>query len=99
MDFEEDKGTVLKDVDLLIADGSSLNINMVRRKEGKLYGHTRIKTMIEWCKKYNIGSLIVTHCGKQIVTMGNKELNARLEEYTEGKINVTVANDGYRMEL
>ena len=99
LDFEEDKGIVLKDVDLLIADGSSLNINMVRRKEGKLYGHTRIKTMIEWCKKYNIGSLIVTHCGKQIVTMDKKELAGRLEEYTEGKINVIVAYDGYRMEL
>jgi len=99
LDFEEDKGVVLKDVDLLIADGSSLNINMVRRKEGKLFGHTRIKTMIEWCKKYNISSLIVTHCGKQIVTMDKKELAGRLEEYTEGKINVIVAYDGYRMEL
>ncbi|GAH89264.1 unnamed protein product, partial [marine sediment metagenome] len=37
VDFEEDKGTVLKDVDLLIADGSSLNINMVRRKEARGY--------------------------------------------------------------
>lgn len=99
VDFEEDKGTVLKDVDLLIADGSSLNINMVRRKEGKLFGHTRVKTIIEWCKKYNIGSLIVTHCGKQIVTMDKKELAGRLEEYTGGKINAIVAYDGYRMEL
>ena len=99
VDFEEDKGVVFKDVDLLIADGSSLNINMVRRKDDKLYGHTRVKTIIEWCKKYNIDSLIVTHCGKQIVTMDKKELAGRLEEYTEGKINVTVANDDYRMEL
>lgn len=99
VDFEEDKGTVLKDVDLLIADGSSLNINMVRRKEGKLFGHTRVKTVIGWCKKYGISSLIVTHCGKQIVTMDKKELVRRLEEYTEGKINVIVAYDGYRIEL
>ena len=99
VDFEEDKGAVLKDVDLLIADGSSLNINMVRRKEGKLFGHTRVKTIIGWCKKYNIGSLIVTHCGKQIVNMDKKELAVRLEEYTEGKIDVVVAYDGYRMEL
>ncbi|GAG97824.1 unnamed protein product, partial [marine sediment metagenome] len=99
VDFEEDKGTVLKDVDLLIADGSSLNINMVRRKEGKLFGHTRVKTIIEWCKKYNIGSLIVTHCGKQIVTMDKKELAGKLEEYAGGKIDAIVAYDGYRMEL
>jgi ribonuclease BN (tRNA processing enzyme) len=99
LDFEEDKGVVFKDVDLLIADGSSLNINMVRRKDDRLYGHTRVKTIIGWCKKYNIGRLIVTHCGKQIVTMDKKELAGMLEEYTEGEIDVVVAYDGYRMEL
>jgi len=55
LDFEEDKGVVFKDVDLLIADGSSLNINMVRRKDDRLYGHTRVKTIIGWCKKYKMG--------------------------------------------
>jgi len=99
LDFEENKEIILDGTNLLIADGSSLNINMARQKEGNLFGHTRIKTVIGWCKKYGIGRLIVTHCGKQIVTMDNKELNARLEEYSEGKIDVAVAYDGYSIEL
>src|SRR3972149_3128931 len=35
LDFEEDKGIVFEGVVMLITDGSSLNINMVRRREGK----------------------------------------------------------------
>src|SRR3972149_7270715 len=99
LDFEEDKGTVFKDIYMLIADGSSLNINMARQREGKLFGHTRIKTVIGWCKKYDIGHLVVTHCGKQIVTMDKKELAKKLQEYAEGKVNVNIAYDGYRIEI
>jgi ribonuclease BN (tRNA processing enzyme) len=99
LDFEEDKGMVLKRTDVLIADGSSLNINMARRREGKLFGHARIKTIIGWCKKYGISHLIVTHCGKQIVTMDKKELADGLEEYAEEKVDVIVAYDGFRMKL
>jgi len=99
LDFEEDKKDVLKDIDLLIADGSSINVNMVRRKEGRLFGHTRVKTIIGWCRKYDIKSLIITHCGKQIVTMDSRELTSTLEEYAEGKVDVTVAFDGYKVEI
>lgn len=99
LDFEEDKEAILNRTDLLIADGSSLNINMVRRKEDKLFGHTRIKTIIGWCKKYGINELIITHCGKQIVTMDKNELIEKLKGYTEGKINVRVAYDDWEMEL
>lgn len=99
LDFEEDKGMVLKSTDVLIADGSSLNINMTRYREGKLFGHTRIKTIIGWCKKYDISRLIVTHCGKQMVTMDKEELVKKLQEYAEGKVNITTAYDGYRTEI
>jgi len=99
LDFEKDKAIVLKGTFALIADGSSLNINMVRRREEKLFGHTRIKTVIGWCKKYDISHLIITHCGKQIVEMDKEELTRKLQEYAEGKVNVTVAYDGYRIEI
>lgn len=99
LDFEEDKRDVLKDVDLLIADGSSLSVNMVRRKNGKLFGHTRVKTIIGWCRKYGLENLVITHCGKQIVTMDRRELDYRLGGYSEGKVDVVIAYDGYRMRL
>ncbi len=99
LDFEEDKGMVLSGVDLMIADGSSLNINMVRRKEDKLFGHTRIKTLIGWCKKYNVGNLIITHCGKQVVTMDEIELINKIKEYAGEEVNVRVAYDGWKLKL
>jgi len=99
LDFKEDKSAVLDVVDLLIADGSSLNINMVRRREDKIFGHTRIKTIIGWCRKYGLKKLIITHCGKQLVTMDESELKKKIEEYSEGKVDVKVAYDNYIIDI
>ncbi|MBC7332889.1 MAG: MBL fold metallo-hydrolase [Actinobacteria bacterium] len=93
------KRKVFENVDILIADGSSLDVNMVRRKDNKLFGHARIKTIVGWCKKYRIGSLIITHCGKQLVTIDEKELQKKLYEYAEGKVDIRVAYDGYIEEI
>ena len=99
VDIEEEKEKVFKNVDILIADGSSLNINMVRRKDNKLFGHTRIRTIIGWCIKYGVTNLIITHCGRQLVTMDEEELKNNLNKYAGGKVNVEVAYDGYLKEI
>lgn len=99
LDFEDDKEKVLNGVDLFIADGSSLSANMVRRSGDKLFGHARVKTIAGWCKKYGVKELIITHCGKQIVTMDESELAEKLEEYSEGKINIRVAHDDWVIKL
>ncbi len=94
IDTEEDKAKVFKDIDVLIADGSSLYTNMVRRKDGKIFGHTRVKTIINWCKKYSIPKLIVTHCGKQIVSMEKEKLAGKILEYSQEAVDVEIAVDG-----
>lgn len=99
LDFNEDKGILLRDIDLMIADGSSLNINMARRKDDKLFGHTMIKTIIGWCKKYNVKNLIITHCGKQVVTMKEDELMEKIKEYSGELVSVRVAYDGLKLKL
>lgn len=99
LDFNEDKVILLRDIDLMVADGSSLNINMVRRKDDKLFGHTMIKTIIGWCKKYNVKNLIITHCGKQVVTMKEDELMEKIKEYSEELVNVRVAYDGLKLKI
>ncbi len=99
LDFKEDKSVVLEGVDLLIADGSSLNVNMVRRRDNKIFGHTMIKTVIGWCKKYGLKKLMITHCGKQVVTMDGDKLKEKIDEYSEGKVDVKVAFDGYRIKV
>lgn len=99
VDFYEDKGKILNNTDVLIADGSSLNINMVRRRDDKIFGHTRVKTIIGWCKKYGINQLIITHCGKQIVTMDENKLREKIEEYSDNKVDVRIAYDGRKLKL
>lgn len=89
------KKKVFEGVDILIADGSSLDVNMVRRRDNKLFGHARIKTIAGWCKKYGIRDLIITHCGKQLVTLDEKELESKLTQYSEGKVDIKIAYDGY----
>ncbi len=99
VDTEKDKKKILDGIACLIGDGASLNINMVRRKDNKIYGHTRIKTEINWCKKYGVKKLIITHCGKQAVTMDEGELERKIYEYSEGQVDVVIAYDGFRIKL
>ena len=99
IDIPSGKEAAFRDLDYLIADGSSLYTNMVRKRNGKLFGHTRVKTVVNWCKKYGISHLIVTHCGKQLVTMDENELKEKIEGYSGGLVDVTVAYDGYRVRL
>ena len=99
IDIEAGKETAFSGLDYLVADGSSVFTNMVRNKDGRLYGHTTIKTVINWCKKYRIKNLIITHCGKQIVTMNKKDLDKRIGEYSKGMVKVKIAYDGYRTSL
>lgn len=62
-----DKKEILAGVNYYIGDGSSLKTNLVRRKGDKFFGHTRITTQINWCKKYDIKNIIFTHLGKEVI--------------------------------
>jgi len=95
LDTVQEKASVFKDIDCLIADGSSLDKNLARRRDGKLFGHSMVKTIINWCKKYSIKRLIITHCGKQIVSMDKILLKESLEKYSDKKLKVEVAYDGW----
>lgn len=91
----EDK-EVLKNVDLYIGDGSSVRSNLVRRRDDKFFGHTRMKTQINWCKQYRINNVIFTHLGKEALSIGDKELAKILKQ--EG-MNVKIADDGMTYEV
>lgn len=62
-----DKDEILAGVSHYIGDGSSLKTNLVRRRGDQFFGHTRIITQINWCKKYDIKNIIFTHLGKEVV--------------------------------
>lgn len=65
------KEEILPDVDYYIGDGSTIQANLVRKKGEMLYGHTRIPTQINWCKKYKIENILFTHIGKDTLNKEN----------------------------
>lgn len=73
------KEDILPGVDYYIGDGSTLKTNLVRRKGQMLFGHTRIPTQINWCKKFGIKHIIFTHIGQDTL----KRENEVIESYPE----------------
>ena len=99
LDTEKPKEKVFQGLDVFIADGSSINLNMVRRREDKLFGHAMVKTIVNWCKKYDIKKLIVTHCGKQIVTGNKKVIGELISGYAKDMVEWQIAYDGLEVEV
>ena len=90
---------VLKGIDLYIGDGSSFKSNLIRRKGNKLFGHTRMITQLNWCRKYNIKKVIFTHFGKEALKIGDKKLKKILEEKIQKEIKITIAHDDMEIKL
>ncbi len=86
-----DKENVLDGVDYYIGDGSSIRANLVRRKSDKLFGHTRIRTQINWCKKHGISNIYFTHLGKETI---EKE-----REFEKELAEAVLAYDGMELEV
>ncbi len=85
------KNKILKNVDYYIGDGASIRANLVRKKEGKLFGHARISTQINWCKKAGIDTIIFTHLGKETIKKEN--------EFRKKNPGIIFAHDGLRMDI
>lgn len=92
--------SVLKNVDLYIGDGSSVRGNLVRKKNGKLFGHARISTQLKWCQQYHIKKVIFTHLGKEALRIGDKKLNEWLQQNFQPKeMKIMVAYDSWCYDL
>ena len=66
------KNKILKNVDYYIGDGSCIMANLVRKKEKKIFGHARVSTQINWCRKFGIKNIIFTHLGKETLKKEKK---------------------------
>lgn len=85
------KNKILKNIDYYIGDGSSIQANLVRKKENKIFGHARITTQINWCKKAEIKNIIFTHLGKESI---KKE-----KEFLKKNPEIIFAYDGYQFQI
>lgn len=86
-----EKDSVLKDVDYYIGDGSSIRANLVRRRGDTLFGHARITTQINWCRKYGISHIIFTHLGKETIREEQK--------FAQEHSDIILAYDGMELEV
>jgi ribonuclease BN (tRNA processing enzyme) len=85
------KDEVLTGIDYYIGDGSSFKANLVRKKGNQFFGHARITTQINWCKKYNIDNIIFTHLGKETM---EKE-----KEFQDAHPEIILAYDGMELKI
>jgi len=92
--------TALADVSVFIGDGATLSRPMVRRREGRLFGHTPIRTQLGWCQKEGVPEAIFTHCGTEIIAMDGHELATKLRTMgNERKVRAKIAYDGMTLTL
>ncbi len=87
---------VLRNVNLYIGDGSSVRGNLVRRKGSTLFGHARMSTQVNWCKKYNVPKIIFTHLGKEALRLGDTKVEKLLRQPNQ---ELKIAYDGMRYVL
>lgn len=85
------KDKILKGIDYYIGDGSAVRANLVRRKGNTFFGHTRITTQINWCKKFAIKNIIFTHLGKETL---RKE-----KEFSKANPGIIFAHDGMKISI
>ena len=93
------KKDVLTGLKLYIGDGSTINMNLVRKIKGELVGHANIRAQIHWCQEFGIQTAIFTHFGKQAVEMREDKLLKMLKSYSQGNVKIKVARDGMRVNV
>ena len=99
-----ERGEALAGCRLYIGDGATIDRNMVRRPdEDTLIGHTPVRTQLTWCEKEGVQTMIVTHCGSQIVEGELEDAGAirrELERYADERgVRVEIAYDGMERVL
>lgn len=90
----------LRDVDLYIGDGATLDRPLIRRRGSVRVGHATIRTQLKWCAAAGVKNTIFTHCGSGIVRSEPREVAAVLETMArEHGVRARFAYDGLRMTI
>jgi phosphoribosyl 1,2-cyclic phosphodiesterase len=91
----------LRDVDLYIGDGATIERPIVRieRRKGVAVGHASIATQLEWCASAAVPRAIFTHCGRAIVA-GPTDVERRISDLgRRHDVEAGVAQDGLRVRM
>lgn len=92
-----DANGALRNVDLYVGDGATLERPMVRSRGSVLIGHASIRTQLGWCAAAGVGKAVFTHCGSGIVRSDPREVASRLRAIgREYGVAAAIAHDGMR---
>jgi ribonuclease BN (tRNA processing enzyme) len=90
----------LRDVDLFVGDGATLDRPLVRRRGALHIGHATIGTQLEWCRASGVRNAVFTHCGSAIVRSDPSAIADALAGMArEHGIRARFAYDGLRMTV
>ena len=90
----------LRDVDLFVGDGATLDRPLIRRRGSLHIGHATIRTQLEWCAAAGVRDAVFTHCGSAVVRSEPPEIAAALAAMArEHGIRARFAYDGLRMTV
>jgi len=90
----------LKDIQVYIGDGATIERSMIRKPGDKLIGHASIRTQCTWCKRENVRRAFFTHCGSEIVKGPRKKIDKTVKRIgKERGVVVSIACDGYKAIL
>jgi ribonuclease BN (tRNA processing enzyme) len=90
----------LRDVDLFVGDGATLDRPLIRRRGSLRIGHATIRTQLEWCAAAGVRDAVFTHCGSAVVRSEPREIAVALAAMArEHGVRARFAYDGMRMTV
>jgi ribonuclease BN (tRNA processing enzyme) len=90
----------LRDVDLFVGDGATLDRPLIRRRGSVRIGHATIRTQLEWCAAAGVRHAVFTHCGSVIVRSAPREIAVALATMARDYgVRARFAYDGLRMTV
>lgn len=98
--FIHERGEALDGVGLYVGDGATLSGSLVRRRDDRLIGHTRVSTQLTWCGTHGVPRALITHCGAEIVTGDERSLGPEVRRLgRERGVEAAIAHDGMEVVL
>ena len=98
--FIHERSAALKGVQIYIGDGATLTRSFIRRRGKALIGHAPVRTQLTWCEKEGVRRAIITHCGSEIVTGGERKIAAKLRAIGDERgVDVRIAYDGMKVKF
>jgi hypothetical protein len=95
-----DPVAVLRDVDLYVGDGATLDLPLIRRRGTVRIGHATIATQLGWCAAAGVKQAVFTHCGSRIVRADSREAAAALKAMADKYgVGARFAHDGLRLNV